>query len=147
MEKRQEVWREETVQVTWTGFTGRMNEGLKKRTLYSQLARSLSLSLTYTHAYTCVPTQQLDNSDLLLSKSPTPSGPASLQHRLACSLFVSRLRACQCLAQKCMSREKQMKARFLDTTTPIPPHPTVPARQFREWHFILRLDFFAMIFY
>lgn len=54
MEKRQEVWREETVQVTWTGFTGRMNEGLKKRTLYSQLVRSLALSLSHTHTHTPV---------------------------------------------------------------------------------------------
>lgn len=41
MEKRQEVWREGTFQVMWIGFMGRMNEGLKKRTLYSQLSSSL----------------------------------------------------------------------------------------------------------
>lgn len=28
-----------------------------------------------------------------------------------------------------------------------PTSPDSTSRQFREWHFILRLDFFAMIFY
>lgn len=85
----------------------------------------------------------------MLSEPTTRSRPVHLRQGLPIfALYIPPMGLTQGLAQKCLlSRWGRMKARPPETTPHAPPHPNVPARQFGEWHFILRLDFFAMIFY